>query len=160
MTGMRILRKISHLMATSSKTCLNIKKIKQILLPNQNQSRRNVTTTLKPQNQVTVIIFSGHLKKLGTCRQIGFHHNFTCRHSQKYTFQSKLDPSHRNLTSTPTFIWMIFVQSLLTHPPRQLIEIHAYIINFFFFKVNDNIKFLSRMDDLHPNTMEAAAVMS
>ncbi len=36
-------------MATSSKTCLNIEEIKHILLPNQNQSRRNVTTTLKPQ---------------------------------------------------------------------------------------------------------------
>jgi hypothetical protein len=45
-------------MATSLKTSTNIEEIKQILLPNQNQSRRNVTTTLKPQNQVIVIIFS------------------------------------------------------------------------------------------------------
>jgi hypothetical protein len=51
-------------------------------------------------------------------------------------------------------------QSLFTHPPRQLIEIHAYIVNNNFFKVNDNIKFLSQMDDLHPKTMEAAAVKS
>jgi hypothetical protein len=77
-----------------------------------------VTTTLKPQNQVIIIIFSGHLKKLGTCWHIGFHHNFTCRrHIQKYPLQSKLDPSHRNLTSSPTFIWMISckVYSLI-HP--------------------------------------------
>jgi hypothetical protein len=52
------------------------------------------------------------------------------------------------------------MQSLFTHPPRQLIEIHAYILNNNFFEVNDNIKFLSQMDDLHPNTIEAAAVTS
>jgi hypothetical protein len=71
-----------------------------------------------------------------------------------------MDPSNKNLTSSPTFHMDDITQSLFTHPPRQLIEIHAYIVNNNFFKVNDNIKFLSQMDDLHPNTMEADAVMS
>jgi len=49
-----------------------------------------------------------------------------------------------------------------THSSTQTADrnpcLHHKLI--FFLKVNDNIKFLSRMDDLHPNTMEAAAVMS